>query len=191
MATWRLPRAFFPLLVPAATRWLWDNAMSFLQEITFPSHSANPLWSSWECNFSASPLLSSLPLSYLQRARGPELVNFQGESIIPCWEVRGSRRWYKWADSKFQLTNGCLQCDCDHPVIPLIYLWSQSHSFSLLVRFMFSDQTREVLTSHKSPGDKNKMIFVHKPGIQPSFDLLSQLFPWSSTPLQLQLDIPF
>lgn len=135
MATWRLLRAFFPLLVTAATRWFWDNATSFLQEITFPSHSANPLWSPWEYNFSASPLLSSLPLSYLQRARGPELVTFQGESIIPCWEVRGSLRWYKLADSKFQLTHGCLQCDCDHTVIPPNYLWSQSHSFSLLLRF--------------------------------------------------------
>lgn len=77
-ATWPPLKVFFPCLVPAATRWFWDNAMSFLQQTTVPSHSADPLWLSRECSFLASPFLSSLPLSYLQRAEGPVLVTFQG-----------------------------------------------------------------------------------------------------------------
>lgn len=41
-ATWPPLTASFPLLIPAATRWFWDNATSFLQRITFPTHSVIP-----------------------------------------------------------------------------------------------------------------------------------------------------
>lgn len=148
-ATWPLLTASFPLLVPAATRWFWDNATSFLQETTFPSHSADPFWLSWECNFWASPLLSLLPLSYLQRGRGPELVPFQRESIIHHAGSSGAHVDDVNVQTQVPARPWMLTVCLGPPNHFQNYVWYQSHSLSLLWRFIFSNQTSGVLSLPK------------------------------------------
>lgn len=166
-ATWPLLTASFPLRVPTATRWSWDNATSFLQETTVASCSADPLWSSWECNFSASPLLSLLPLSYLQRAGGPELVPFQTESIILHAGSPGAHV----GSITVQAQSSGLPVDAYNMFGTTLsftnYLWYQCHSFS--------NQTNGVLVSYKSSG-KQKTKWSESIKLASSLTLI-----WSQT----------